>query len=197
MMNDQQQQEPKALIPAGTHRAAVTDWAITATKSNDPQVAVVFEVLVNDECRRITWYGSFKEKARPITLKALLVCGFKPNGDLNAIADGIPGGALSAGKEVDIVISHELDQQGTKRARVQWVNQIGGAGFKEKLEKGQFQLPDMRGDLMAAALDMGIKPTNTGRPPVGQQRQGAPANGRPPQQPQQQQQNDPYGDIKW
>lgn len=105
------------LIKAGTYSAKVESHAITETKGGDPQAAVTFSFMAEGSQRKITWFGSFKEKAQPFTIKALLACGLKGNN---------PAGALEIGKEVSLVIEIETNDKGQEINKVRWVNRPGG-----------------------------------------------------------------------
>lgn len=102
-------------MKSGTYKAKVESHAITESSKGNEQAAVTFRV---DGAGTITWWGSFSEKAAPHTIKALLVCGLKGNN---------PAGPLEVGKEVSIVIEDEVGQDGKTRAKVRWVNALGGA----------------------------------------------------------------------
>ena len=67
------------LIKDGTYSAKVESHAITETKAGDLQAMVTFTFAAEGSERKITWYGSFKEKAQPHTIKGLIACGLKGN----------------------------------------------------------------------------------------------------------------------
>lgn len=101
------------LIEAGTYPAKVESHAITETKNGDPQAVVTFAFKVGSAIRKITWYGSFKEKAQPHTIKGIIACGLKGNN---------PAGALEIGKDVSLVIEVEANDKGQEINKVRWVN---------------------------------------------------------------------------
>lgn len=120
------------LLPAGRYRAVgvlmTTDNGRTycqfgKTQGGSPQVCVNFEILEGEQMgRRIAWFGFFTEKTTQRTIEALRYCGFKGN-DLAELE------TQALDNEVEIIVQHE-EYQGKWRARVAWVNQVGGGGFK-------------------------------------------------------------------
>lgn len=135
------------IFSPGTYAAKVTAHAITETKSGDPQAAVTFEFEVGEGKRKITWFGSFKDKALPFTLKGLLACGLKGNN---------PAGPLEIGRGVSIVIETETDQQGKEQSRVRWVNAAGGLRNVVPQQSAISKLAALEGAVMAARVDNGI-----------------------------------------
>jgi hypothetical protein len=105
------------LVKDGTYSAKVESHAITETKAGDPQATVTFSFEAEGKHRKITWFGSFKDKAQPHTIKGLIACGLKGNN---------PGGPLQIGKEVSIVIETHADDKGREVNKVRWVNEPGG-----------------------------------------------------------------------
>lgn len=101
------------LVKPGRYSANVLEHGISETKAGDPQAVVKFEFEVDGSKRELTWFGSFKEKALPFTLDALVACGLKGNN---------PAGALEIGKEVSIVIEKDVNDEGKERNVIRWVN---------------------------------------------------------------------------
>ncbi len=101
------------LVKPGRYTANVLDHGISETKAGEPQAVIKFEFDFDGSKRELTWFGSFKEKALPFTLEALVACGLKGNN---------PAGALEIGKEVSIVVEKETDESGKERNKVRWVN---------------------------------------------------------------------------
>jgi len=145
-------------IKPGKYQARLKDYWIGKTSAGLPQAELVFEFEADDELRELMWFGSFKEKARPHTIKALLYCGFHGN-DLTTLADGRDGGALELGKEVVITIAKEIDDRGNPRLRINWINPIGGAAFRDKVNRGELggSLASLKGDVAAIRKETGIK----------------------------------------
>ncbi|HZL99005.1 MAG TPA: hypothetical protein VFD43_02035 [Planctomycetota bacterium] len=110
------------MIAPGTYRAkvgSIDDVQFGFTEKGNEQVAVAFTLLVEPYVNaQITWFGYFTDKTVETTLKALRNCGWQTD-DLNDLT-GVDA------REVDLVIESEEDQQGRLRARVRWVNQVGG-----------------------------------------------------------------------
>jgi hypothetical protein len=136
------------MVKEGTYRATIISHAISETKAGDPQAAVTFSFDADGRSSTMTWFGSFKEgKAREITVKALLVCGLKGNN---------PAGDLEIGKEVSIVVEHETGEDGKVRAKVRWVNPLGGIKNVMPAEMAKAKLSDLQGAVMAARETLGI-----------------------------------------
>jgi hypothetical protein len=106
------------MIEPGTYAAKALEAGLGVTSTGKEQVAVQFELA---DSQRITWYGYFTDKTRKGTFEALRACGWV--GDNLADMTGITE------NEVELVIQHEPDQNGTARARVRWVNRPGGGGL--------------------------------------------------------------------
>jgi len=117
----------------GVYSAKLADYWIGKTKAGLPQAELAFEFECDGKKESMIWFGSFKEKAVPYTIKTLLICGLTGE-DVSAIALGKEGGALEAGREVSIVVSEFLDESGKTKHKIDWVNQPGGAN-REKLDR--------------------------------------------------------------
>lgn len=135
------------MIKPGTYTATVLNHAITSTQKGDPQAAVSFSCADNEGSHQITWYGSFSEKARPFTIKSLLACGLKGNN---------PAGPLEIGKEVSIVVEHETDDAGKTRAKVRWVNALGGYKNVISNDEALAKLSMLEGAVMAQRQSLGL-----------------------------------------
>lgn len=111
--------------------AKVKNYGIALTKSGAPQVTIDFEC---EDGKVRTWRGSLNQgKAQDITFKALDACGFS-GGDPLELAGGLDTGLIPLGHEVDLTIGNE-EYQGKTYEKVQWVNRIGGQGFKNAISK--------------------------------------------------------------
>lgn len=130
------------MLTVGTHSAKIIDYGISKTKEGLPQLLVNFGIDSNGVLNRISWWGSFKEKAAPHTLKTLLQVFEMPcpnPGDVSAqlskIAEqGKDSGLLNMEKNYDLVLEEQPDQAGKNRIRVRYVNNPGsGVGKFEKL----------------------------------------------------------------
>jgi hypothetical protein len=144
-------------IKPGKYQARLANYWIGKTSAGLPQAELLFEFEIDGEPRELIWFGSFKEKARPYTLKALLYCGMKGD-DPTSIADGPEGGALELGKEVLITIARETDDKGNPRLRINWINPLGGAHFRERVNRGDLrnQLASLKGEMAAVRKETGI-----------------------------------------
>lgn len=135
------------MVKPGTYLATVLNHAITQTQKGDPQAAVSFSFTDGEGSHQLTWYGSFSEKAQPFTLKSLLACGLKGNN---------PAGPLEIGKEVSIVVEHDTDDTGKTRAKVRWVNPIGGYKNVIDNQEALMKLSMLEGAVMAQRQKMGL-----------------------------------------
>lgn len=147
-------------ITPGTYTANIIDYGLTETKAGDPQAAIKFEFMDRENDRHeITWYGSFKEKAMPWTIKTLLNCGMRGS-DPAEIADGMQSGVLDAQTPVSIVVNAEQTQEGKTFMRVSFINKQGSA-LAKKLTKSDAKLKlgalNLKGAVMMAREETGIK----------------------------------------
>ena len=161
-----------ALIEAGTYRAKAVQGVLGLTQGGKEQVAVLFELV--GAAQRLTWYGYFTEKTTESTFKALRTAGWKGQ-DLSDLSD------LSSPDvpEVDLVVEHEPDQQGTVRAKVRWVNSTGGMGLSAPLEvnKAKAFAAKMKGKLAAFDRSAGAPKQQTKANP-----KRPPSSAQPPQE---------------
>jgi hypothetical protein len=108
-----------SLIPEGTYTAcavaADVQWGHTS--GGKEQIVVPFRILDGEARGRvITWFGFFTDKTWERTMQSLRYAGW--TGDDVANLGDLPN-------QVEIVIGHE-EYDGKTRAKIQWVNQIGG-----------------------------------------------------------------------
>ena len=146
------------IIKPGKYTAKIVDYGIGETKAGNPQAAVVFEFKDDQERKwSLSWFGHFTEKTIEKTLDALLVCGLHGN-DVGAIASGPEGGALDMSRDVSITVEHETDDKGKTRAKVRWVNRVGGNSFK-RMEQSQAvaKLGNLKGAVLARRQETGIQ----------------------------------------
>jgi hypothetical protein len=145
-------------IKPGKYQARLKDYWIGKTSAGLPQAELLFEFDVDDELKELIWFGSFKEKAKPHTIKALLHCGLKGN-DLSTLADGLEGHALELGKEVMITVAKETDDKGNPRLRISWVNPLGGGNFRDRMSRGEVikSLSLLKGEVLAIRRETGIQ----------------------------------------
>lgn len=133
-------------MKAGRWPGRVKDYGISETGAGDPQVFIQFTVAGPDGEENLTWFGSLKEKALDITLKALLAAGFTGK-DVSELLDGPDGGAIPLEIECSLVVEDEVVQKknestgfyedvinpdGSKKTRpkIKWVNKPGGGGVQ-------------------------------------------------------------------
>lgn len=114
------------MLEAGTYRARALQAALTEAKTGNKQIAV--DMQVHEGPHRgetIKFYGTFTEKAFPITHKALRAMGF--------IGDDLEDLSSLKNSEVvcDIVVKHEF-YNGEWRAKCAYVNPAGSTGAATK-----------------------------------------------------------------
>lgn len=131
------------LIARGTYRAKgfpvdTEEFGNTYTQFSEsknkgtPYVAVNMEIVGEGEQagRHIAYIGYFTENTTQRTVESLRYMGFKGNELATAITQKLDN-------EVEIVVEHE-EYDGKWRAKVAWVNRVGGGAFKlaEPMNKG-------------------------------------------------------------
>lgn len=121
----------------GNYPAKIVDFGLMKSSAGLPMAAVMFEYKMADGggTQRITWFGSFKDGARPYTVDTLVRMGFAGKNGAE-LAKGNGSGVLDQTKELEIVVGNE-EYQGKTRARVKFVNIPGGGAFKEKMADGE------------------------------------------------------------
>lgn len=136
------------MIKAGTYQAKITNHAISETKKGDPQATVSFSFEIDGAQHSLTWFGSFKEKALPITLKALVIMGLKGNN---------PAGPLEIGKDVLIVVDFEKDETtGKERNKISWVNALNSVRNVIPQDLAVSKLASLEGAVMMARQKLGV-----------------------------------------
>ena len=83
----------------------------------------------------MSWFGTLKEGAgRRITMDTLWTCGIQKGAKISDLAKDPT--ILNTEKEVQLTIDwNEYD--GKRNLRINWVNEVGGAAFRDKLNDGQ------------------------------------------------------------
>jgi hypothetical protein len=115
------------MIEEQTVRARAIDGDLGWTQGGKAQVAVTFEILEGEDAgRNITWYGYFSDASKERTIEALRYCGWKGD-DISDMS------SINGEGEASIVIEHE-EYEGKTRAKVQWVNNGGGARLAKPME---------------------------------------------------------------
>jgi len=120
-------------IENGEYLGKIKNYGFKNTKNGDAMIVVLFDVEVApDNIQQLDWSGSFKEKAKPITLKALATMGF----DFQAhdaqvkwieMATGSISGALDVGTPLSLTIENEV-YEGKLFPKIRWVNGAGSLG---------------------------------------------------------------------
>jgi hypothetical protein len=139
----------------GRYMARATAVALGLTSTGKEQIVVAFTVA--DTGESISWYGYFSEKTWQRTVESLRICGWTGD-DLTDFDGGDLAGVDT--HDVEIVVEEELDQEGTPRARVRWINMLRGSGIAVKQPLAGTELKSfaaqMRGKILS--LDGGKKP---------------------------------------
>lgn len=134
-----------SILDAGTYRAKAVGAALCFTKAGAEQVAIEFELL-DCEGYRMTYFGTFGEKALEHTIKALRTCGWQ--GDDLSSYEGVDA------NEVSLVIEHE-EWEGKVSAKIRWINPVGpgGAALKAPMAPDQAKAfaAKMRGAIIGLA----------------------------------------------
>jgi len=136
------------MVEAGTYTAKTISHTIALTKKGDPQSVVTFEVTAKDGTHKITYYGSFSEKAREYTIKNLITLGLKGNN---------PAGELDVGKQVELVIDLETGDDGKTRPKVKFINLLGQVRNAIPQDLARAKLADLEGAVMAARSKINSK----------------------------------------
>jgi hypothetical protein len=133
------------LIEEGAWKARCCAWDMGTTQSTgNEQVGLDFVILEGPNTgSHITWYGYFTDDTWERTVESLRLCGWGGS-DLSDLS-GVDS------NEVRIVIEHEADLQGEYRARVKWVNNLGGVAMKNRMDVGAQKAfaQKMRGRIIA------------------------------------------------
>jgi len=147
------------LIQQGVWRSHARGYALGNTSKGNPQVGVDFELLEGpDAGRHITWYGYFTDATFDRTVESLRLCGW--------IGDDLDNLQGIDTNDVMLVIEHEPDQDGVIRARVRWVNAIGGVAMANRFDADAARsfAQRMKGRVMALKQGGGNAATPQPRP---------------------------------
>jgi len=134
------------MIEPGYYNARATAAAYGHTSKGTDQIAVDFVITssANPQYQgaHITWYGFLTKDTATRTLEALIACGCT---DLNTLE------GLSA-NEVQLDVRHEPNLQGEMRARVAFVNKLGGIAMKSRMSNEEARSVTSRWQGKFAAL---------------------------------------------
>jgi hypothetical protein len=141
------------MIAAGKHKAVAlptTPEEAFGTKDNGNDFVMIrFQISSGDDAgNEITWWGFFTDKTKERTIEALRHAGCTfPGNDITNL-EGL------GSRHVELDIGHE-EYNGQTRAKINWVNSLGGMGIKkeEKLDAKGLKgfAARMRADLAGAA----------------------------------------------
>lgn len=171
-------------IEPGKYTARAVEAVMGYTQSGTEQICICFEFT--DEANRghrTNWYGVFSEKNGRRVLEQMSHCGWR--GDWETFA-----GLYD--QEVSVTVDFDKASDGTVKkdrndvpyTRIAWINPIGGASLKTKMDSRQVKefAARMKGITTEVLSSSGV---TTGRGPLPQ-RQPAPARrggqGAPPRE---------------
>lgn len=159
------------LLPEGTYRARGLSAALGMTAQNKEQVGIEFVLLDSEgtEGARMTYFGSFSEKALEHTIKALRIAGW--TGDDLSDFQGI------GTTDVDLVVAHE-EYEGKWSAKIKWVNPAGSGGPALKAPMSPEQAKAFAARMKGQILGL---ERNIGTPRAATRQASRPAPGRPPE----------------
>lgn len=156
-------------------RGVAGSAAMGKTDKGAPQVAVMFEFL-DHPGTRMAWYGSFSETTvgndqKPlyqVTMESLYHCGWE-GPDLRDLT-GVDR------NEVTVVVKNE-EYQGKTRAKISWVNGMGGSLIKNEMVDTELNAfaAKMKGAALSAKKNLKL-PEQSARKPSNGQQQKRPAN---------------------
>jgi hypothetical protein len=152
--------ENRKIIKAAKYVARIEGWEIVPPYAPGelPSVQIAFAIRdEHGEPASVRWRGSLKEgKARAITLKSLLVCGFRGTDLQSLVADPE---ALDRNRELEVETEIRTSKTGTAYTNVKWINRLGGgkyAGLSVQQAKAALGGLDLRGEFLAAADELGV-----------------------------------------
>lgn len=121
------------LVPEGIYEAVAVEVAddsgvyryahLTESKNGTKQVAMRFRIIGGEfKGRTLSWFGAFTSKAWSRTAEALRYCGFKGTDILDVENQTLNG-------VVSVTVEHNT-YEGETKARIAWVNPLGGMPMK-------------------------------------------------------------------
>lgn len=140
-----------ALEPGTYKPQNIIDYGISKTQKGEPQAFIIFQL----EGGKITWYGSFGEGGKDITIKSLLYCGFKGH-DLSSLTLGLEGDALVVYPDIELVLENDT-YNGKTNLKVQWINKpYQVKRMEQSTAVTKMQGMNLGGDLMRIAKEAGV-----------------------------------------
>lgn len=116
------------IIPVGTWDATVVASVLGKTGTGKEQIAITFQ---DEAGNRSTWYGYFTDAAIERTLETLQILGWvAAQNDWRL--DTLHNTDLIVGAKAAIVVEDE-EYDGKIRAKIRWVNELGGGAVKEQM----------------------------------------------------------------
>jgi hypothetical protein len=110
------------ILPEGKYLARAKQWAFTEASTGTPQVYIYFEL---EDGGSISHFLAMSPKAFEYSMKALTTLGYSGTDVVNDLERADAGLDKN---QVELVVEHE-EYEGKVRARVKWINSLGG-GFK-------------------------------------------------------------------
>lgn len=160
------------LMDPGTYNARATAAALGYSSKGTEQVAVDFEITASPSGQydgaHMTWYGYFSDAAVERTMESLVACGCTSLNELHLISRN----------EVRIDVKHEAHPEtGEVRARIAFVNKLGGIAMKNRMSENEAKAfaARMNGKFLAVSKKLGGASSS----PNAQPSQRSAANPRP------------------
>jgi hypothetical protein len=155
-----------ANMQPGIFKARIVNYQISNNKKDNPQVEVLFEFVDGDglsgTSHQIRWWGQLTEKAMPYTFKTLATLGYKgeTQEDFYKLSDGVEGGMLDLGVEVELVLENETKDDGKTFVKIKYIN-AANRGFKNGMTRAEAKVKlgalNIAGQMALARQELGIK----------------------------------------
>lgn len=143
----------------GKWLALAESWDFNHAKTGTPQIVVTFKIAGGPfDGDRVTWFGSFSERASDRTLESLRYAGWTGD-DLSAI-EALP-------TEVELEIELE-EYEGRYTNKVQWVNKAGRVKVQNAMSDDQLRAfaATMRGKAVASRAKLQPAPVGASSSPA-------------------------------
>lgn len=145
------------LLKPGIYRGKIVNYGMRSV-ANGTAVPVITFAITTDVMTELTWLGSFSDKARDITFKALITCGFR-HPSPNALAQGPKSGLLDTAKEYSITVEQQT-YNGHTTNRVKWINE----GIRHQVDQATVEVMNaglnLHGSFLAMLGQHGIEPNH-------------------------------------
>jgi hypothetical protein len=115
------------MIEAGTYKGRGIEAALGKAQTGTFQVAVLLQLMTVDgeKAGHLTWHGSFTDQTTDRTIESLRTLGWE--GDDLSDLRGIDR------NDVEVVVEHEVGNDGKTRPRAKWINRPATLALKNRL----------------------------------------------------------------